>query len=187
MNAPICESYLRFDLPHGSQHHEDVNPNGPGVDFEIAATPPVWLEVKNWDAPVIPAEQRPKSDRDYLSKTKSASSFWGDIVAKFEGTHDCLQQVHARPRYLVLALLLESRLFSETALAPAISILEALVATSQKVGGSGVAVFNAASLSKFVPSAKATPCDVGLFPQHVCRNPVDRCSVERRKHSGTAP
>jgi hypothetical protein len=182
VNGPVCESYLRFNLPAGSRHHEEVNPDGPGVDFEIASTPPVWLEVKNWDAPVIPPEHRWASNRDYADKTKTTSPFWDDMVSKFEGTHDCLEALGQRPSDVRLGVLLESHLFSGMALAPAISILEARIGASDKVGGCPLGVINTAGLATFVMGAAATPCSVTSSAPNVCAAPVLRCSVVRRLH-----
>lgn len=186
MSAPICESFMRFDLPPESRHHEDVNPGGPGVDFEVASAIPLWLEVKNWDAPVIPIEHRSTSDQDFIDKTNPASSFWDAMVAKFEATHDCLESIGQRPPKVSLGVLLESRLFLGVALAPAISILEAGIAASSKLKGSPVGVFNLATFGVFVTGAKARRCPVSSYPQCDCSDPVDRCAAKRRKHVQTA-
>jgi hypothetical protein len=125
VTVAICESYLSFNLPQGSRHHEDVNPNDIGVDFEIATTTPLWLEVKNWDAPVIPPQHRYRSDEDHRDKTNTTSSFWDAMVARFEGTYDCLDARAELPSSFRLGVLLESHLFSGMASAPLISIMQA--------------------------------------------------------------
>ena len=169
MTIPICESYLQFSLPDGSRHHEQVNPNDTGVDFEIASKPAVWLEVKNWEAPVIPPDKRSTVDLDFANKTNTTSTFWDALVAKFEGTYDCLHARNELPQDVRLGLLLESRMFSELALAPAISILEARIASSPKVRGT-----------------TAIACSVSPYPHCICNAPISNCSALRRIHSRTA-
>jgi len=186
MTGPVCESYLRFNLPAGSRHHEEVNPNDTGVDFEIASTPPVWLEVKNWDAPVIPVHKREHVDTDFADKTRATSTFWDAMVAKFEGTYDCLQERGELPTDARLGLLLESKMFSIFALAPALSVLEARVALSRKVGGRPVGIVNVAGVDSIARGVSAVPCAVTPYPKCVCADPVFHCSALRRTHSKPA-
>lgn len=185
MTSLVCESFLRFALPPGSRHHDIVNANDTGVDFEIASKPPVWLEVKNWESPVVPPHQRPIQDESNRNKTDARSTFWNSILAKFEGTHDCLLARQERPEDVRLGLLLESKIFSDVALAPMISIFEARIAASPKLAGCRFGVVDAAGLAKIVPGASATPCPVSAYPDCVCLVPVARCSALRRKHSGS--
>ena len=186
MTIPICESYLLFSLPDGSRHHEQVNPNDTGVDFEIASKPAVWLEVKNWEAPVIPPDKRSTVDLDFANKTNTTSTFWDALVAKFEGTYDFLHARNELPQDVRLGLLLESRMFSELALAPAISILEARIALSPKVRGRPLGVVNASRLSAMAQGTTAIACSVSPYPHCICNAPITNCSALRRIHSRKA-
>lgn len=182
MTCLICESYLRFQLPEGSRRHESINPSDTGVDIEMATEPPVWLEVKNWDSPVIPLELRPKSDDDFLAKTKAVSEFWVQIIRKFEGTYDILDRHGQLPSEFQLTALLQSHLFEAMPLASVLSTLESLVARSIKLRGRSVGVVDVREFTQQFSDCSVTPCDVTPHPECLCGAPVEGCSAKRRHH-----
>lgn len=188
MSVSLCESYLRFDLPDGSRLHEDVHPNAEtGVDIEIASIPAVWLEVKNWDAPVIPESQRAKVHQDVLDKTKTTSSFWDQLVAKFEGTYEFLSERGEVPDDLRLAVLLESTALVGMPMAPALSVLQSRLAKSNRVSTYSVALVNVSTIRRYIPDVNVKSCVVTSFPECNCAVPLHGCMAERRRHKKTNP
>ncbi len=145
----------------------------------------MWLEVKNWNAPVIPPHKRPAVIADYLDKTKTTSSFWDEITGKFEGTRACLKQLNELPPKAELGLLLEAPQGALRTLAPMMSLLEAKLAASSHFKGRVIKVFGTGRMSSVHPNANASHCQVEGSPKHVCVKPVNRCSVSRQAHSGT--
>lgn len=177
-----CESFHKFTLPEGSRHHEDVNPNSAtGVDFEVAGDPPVWMEVKNWEAPVIPASLREQQRRLFETQIES-DTFWAAMAGKFLGTHRCLADLGGRPVAPVALLLLECQRFprgQETILA---SILQREVSAHVELADCVAVVLPFDKLSSRVAGASAVPC--ALSSELSCRAPVPHCSVDRRRHGG---
>lgn len=185
MRVILCESFIVFDLPTGSRHHSDVNPGSTGVDFEIAGNPWLWLEVKNWNAPVIPERMRPIVMADFLDKTKVTSSFWTEIIGKFEGTRSCLEALNQLPKHAEMGLLLEAPRGTMPTFAPMMSALEARLAASRHFKGRIIKVFRAKGLPSVHSGAGASPCQVSFSTNFVCQKPVSRCSVSRQTHVGT--
>lgn len=175
-----CESFHRFDLPDGSRHHEDVNPNSAtGVDFEVAGNPVVWMEVKNWEAPVIPVAVREKQ-RDQFEAQINSDKFWTSMAAKFHGTHLCLEDRGERPHAPVALLLLECQRFprgTETILA---SILQREVSAHAEIADCVAAVLPFDQLPSRVVGAAATPCVLAVDLS--CTDTIDHCSRERQLH-----
>lgn len=178
----VCESYLRFTLPEGSRHHEEVNPADTGVDLEIASDPPCWLEVKNWDAPVIPPDQRPIVRIDFANKTNSESNFWSSIQRKFEGTSECLSKRGEHPSFVRLILLLECSLMNSISLAPMNSLLERHLQGSDQLSRFPVVVTRIAGFHQLFGPNSLTSCRVTPYPDCICLSPVDRCSALKRRH-----
>lgn len=177
-----CESFHRFTLPHGSRHHEDVNPNSAtGVDFEVAGDPPIWMEVKNWEAPVIPADVREKQREQFEAQMKS-DTFWAAMAAKVLGTHQCLEGRGERPIAPTALLLLECLRFprgQETILA---SILQRKVSAHPEIGDCVAAVLPFDALSSRIAGGSAVPC--ALAADLSCTNSIDHCSRQRQLHQG---
>jgi len=179
----FCESYLRFALPDGSRHHEDVNPGNTGVDLEIASTPAIWLEVKNWDSLVIPEWEREKQEKRLPDRTKVNSVFWNQLLRKFEGTYRCLNQLGEVPDIVTLAVLLQSRLITEKSLAPMNSILQSKIASSPALSGKSVIVVDIAQANRSFPEVEVANCSgSGIELQWKCLEPLPSCSVKRRDH-----
>lgn len=172
-----CESYIAFSLPDGSRRHEEVN-DGTGVDLEIATSKPIWLEVKNWNAPTIPARHLGAAQDDYIRKMVIDSAFWDAMAAKFAGTHSCLTARNERPSSVVLGFLFEYRGDGRVPGAIQTSILQGRVAKVPAIANESVAVM---SLDEIPASSNftATLCDVSGMN---CTDPIEHCSVDRRGH-----
>lgn len=177
-----CESYIAFSLPLGSRRHDTVNPGTTGVDFEIQDWNPIWLEVKNWKAPVIPLYELPKTERNFIDKTHSTSSFWSDICGKVNGTHDCLSKRGEVDMPPIFALLLEPPSSFSPTLAPFVSILEKALAHESQVLIKGVFVVRAHDLNRICPNASAEFCQFKAVALHICVNPITGCSARKRAH-----
>lgn len=177
-----CESFHKFTLPEGSRHHEDVNPNSnTAVDFEVAGNPPVWMEVKNWEAPVIPASIREQQRVEFEAQIRS-KTFWTAMAAKFLGTHHCLQIRCERPESPVALLLLECLRFPRGHATILTSILQREVSAHAELADCVAVVLPFDKLSSRVAGASAVPC--ALSSELSCRAPVPHCSVDRRRHGG---
>lgn len=182
MKVLECESFIAFSLPLGSRRHDTVNPGTTGVDFEINDWNPIWLEVKNWNAPVIPLYELPRVERNFIDKTLSTSSFWSDICGKVNGTHDCLSKRGETDKPPIFALLLEPPSNFSPTLAPFVSILERALARQTQVQIKGVFVVKAHDLNRICPDAAAEFCHFRALVPNACVNPINGCSARKRAH-----
>lgn len=178
----ICESFIRFTLPNGSKHYEEIDATETGIDFLIPGDPEVWVEVKNYESPTIPADLQ-EAKRSEAQSNIDREEFWNAILRKFERAHHRLGGPQGGKR--VFYLILESSVLIPRAIA--FSGLERRIRRHSQLNYATVAVSRLRDFNDYVAGSTGEHCRVmPTAKTFVCLRTVSRCSVECRDHGSRA-
>lgn len=174
----VCESFLRFDLPSGSRHHETVNATSTGVDLEVALDSVLLLVVKNWGAPVIPSHELQRQRASFVAKS-TAPTFYRSIIRKFEGTLQSLANIGELPDLAVCGLLMEAEGITPADLGVFTALLQTEAANST-LAAVPIVVNN---VSGWSGSFGVAPCPNVDGAEFVCDGSYPRCSYDKWRRS----